>query len=188
MRRGRRRRRLGGDLRAAAREPRHGRRLRHGDERHRHGAVGHPRQGGRLAALPPARRQRESRCRRMPAASRSATRTRSRWSTKRGRIVEAGYKAVKLRVGDTPTRDIERVAAVRKAFGDDLVILTDANIGYSRRRRARGHAGPGANSASAGSRSRSRRTTTAATARRRASAARRSPPARTTTPASSSIA
>jgi len=42
-----------------------------------------------------------------------------------------GYKAVKLRVGDTVKRDLERIHAVRKAFGDDLVILTDANIGYS---------------------------------------------------------
>ena len=42
-----------------------------------------------------------------------------------------GYKAVKLRVGDTPKRDLERIRAVRKAFGDELVILTDANIGYS---------------------------------------------------------
>ena len=45
--------------------------------------------------------------------------------------LEAGYKALKLRVGDSPKRDLERIAAVRKAFGDDLVILTDANIGYS---------------------------------------------------------
>ena len=44
--------------------------------------------------------------------------------------VEQGYKAIKLRVGDSPKRDIERMRAVRKAFGDDLVILTDANIGY----------------------------------------------------------
>ena len=44
--------------------------------------------------------------------------------------VAAGYKAVKLRVGDTVKRDLERVAAVRRAFGDDLVILTDANTGY----------------------------------------------------------
>ncbi len=43
----------------------------------------------------------------------------------------AGYKALKLRVGDTPKRDIERITAVRKAFGDDIVILTDANIGYT---------------------------------------------------------
>ena len=44
--------------------------------------------------------------------------------------VEAGYKAIKLRIGDTVARDVERIAAVRKAFGDDLVILTDANTGY----------------------------------------------------------
>lgn len=45
--------------------------------------------------------------------------------------IAAGYKAVKLRVGDTPKRDLERIRAVRKACGDDLVILTDANTGYS---------------------------------------------------------
>ena len=45
--------------------------------------------------------------------------------------LDAGYKAVKLRVGDSPKRDLERIRAVRKACGDDLVILTDANIGYS---------------------------------------------------------
>jgi L-alanine-DL-glutamate epimerase-like enolase superfamily enzyme len=44
--------------------------------------------------------------------------------------LEQGYKAIKLRVGDAPSRDIARVRAVRNAFGDDLVILTDANIGY----------------------------------------------------------
>jgi L-alanine-DL-glutamate epimerase-like enolase superfamily enzyme len=46
-------------------------------------------------------------------------------------LVARGYRAVKLRVGDSPARDLERVAAVRKAFGDELVILTDANTGYS---------------------------------------------------------
>jgi len=45
--------------------------------------------------------------------------------------LDLGYKAVKLRVGDSPKRDLERIAAVRKACGDALVILTDANIGYS---------------------------------------------------------
>lgn len=44
--------------------------------------------------------------------------------------VQAGYKAVKLRIGDTVARDVERIAAVRAAFGDDLAILTDANTGY----------------------------------------------------------
>jgi len=45
--------------------------------------------------------------------------------------VEAGYRAVKLRVGDSPERDIERVRAVRKAFGSSLDILVDANVACS---------------------------------------------------------
>ena len=44
--------------------------------------------------------------------------------------VDAGYRAIKLRVGDSAERDIERLRAVRGEFGDALVILTDANIGY----------------------------------------------------------
>ena len=48
-----------------------------------------------------------------------------------GILVGRGYRAVKLRVGDTPQRDVERVAAVRTAFGPDLTILVDANTGYS---------------------------------------------------------
>jgi len=44
--------------------------------------------------------------------------------------IEQGYKAIKLRVGDSVARDIARMRAVRKAFGDEMVILTDANIGY----------------------------------------------------------
>ena len=47
------------------------------------------------------------------------------------RHLGAGYKAVKLRLGDNPKDDLARVAAIRRAFGDDLVILTDANIGYT---------------------------------------------------------
>jgi D-galactarolactone cycloisomerase len=46
-------------------------------------------------------------------------------------LVEAGYKAVKLRGGDAPARDIARVRAVREAFGDELAILVDANTEYS---------------------------------------------------------
>jgi len=44
--------------------------------------------------------------------------------------IDAGYKAIKLRVGDSPERDIERLRAVREEFGQTLVVLTDANIGY----------------------------------------------------------
>ncbi len=46
-------------------------------------------------------------------------------------LLDRGYKAIKLRVGDTPRLDLARIEAVRKAYGDDLVILTDANTGYS---------------------------------------------------------
>ncbi len=46
-------------------------------------------------------------------------------------LVEQGYRALKLRVGDSPARDLERVHAVRAALGEDIVILADANTGYS---------------------------------------------------------
>lgn len=45
--------------------------------------------------------------------------------------VETGYRALKLRVGDSPARDIARVRAVRAAVGDDVDILVDANTGYT---------------------------------------------------------
>src|SRR3954465_14673795 len=44
--------------------------------------------------------------------------------------LQQGYKAIKLRVGDAVAKDIDRMQAVREAFGDELTILTDANIGY----------------------------------------------------------
>jgi D-galactarolactone cycloisomerase len=44
---------------------------------------------------------------------------------------EQGYRAVKLRFGDTVPRDIERLAAIRKAFGDTLTIMVDANTSYT---------------------------------------------------------
>ncbi len=47
------------------------------------------------------------------------------------RYVAEGYRALKLRMGDTPVRDIARVRAVRKAVGDDIDILTDANTAYT---------------------------------------------------------
>lgn len=45
--------------------------------------------------------------------------------------VQQGYRALKLRVGDTVKKDIERTRAVRKAVGEDITILVDANTGYS---------------------------------------------------------
>jgi L-alanine-DL-glutamate epimerase-like enolase superfamily enzyme len=46
-------------------------------------------------------------------------------------LVAMGYRAIKLRAGDTPGRDLARVAAVRKALGDGITILVDANTAYS---------------------------------------------------------
>nr|WP_240457859.1 mandelate racemase/muconate lactonizing enzyme family protein [Halomonas socia] len=45
--------------------------------------------------------------------------------------VREGYRALKLRVGDTPKLDIARARAVRDALGDDIDILVDANTGYT---------------------------------------------------------
>jgi D-galactarolactone cycloisomerase len=47
-----------------------------------------------------------------------------------GSFVLAGFKAVKLRIGDTPANDVARTQAVRNAFGDELDILADANASY----------------------------------------------------------
>jgi L-alanine-DL-glutamate epimerase-like enolase superfamily enzyme len=44
---------------------------------------------------------------------------------------EQGYRAVKLRFGDGTERDIERLVAIRKAFGDSLSIMVDANTSYT---------------------------------------------------------
>lgn len=46
-------------------------------------------------------------------------------------LVDAGYRAVKLRLGDTPELDILRIEAARKRLGEEVDILTDANAAYS---------------------------------------------------------
>ncbi|MFF5988220.1 mandelate racemase/muconate lactonizing enzyme family protein [Prauserella flavalba] len=46
------------------------------------------------------------------------------------RLRERGFRAVKLRIGDNPGADAERVAAVREAH-PDTTILTDANTAYT---------------------------------------------------------
>ncbi|MGE0718965.1 MAG: mandelate racemase/muconate lactonizing enzyme family protein [Alphaproteobacteria bacterium] len=46
------------------------------------------------------------------------------------KMVAHGYRALKLRLGDTPARDIARVAAVRRGLGSDITLLTDANTAY----------------------------------------------------------
>jgi len=46
-------------------------------------------------------------------------------------LAEAGYQAVKLRIGDTSSRDLARIRAVRERLGDEAEILTDAMMAYS---------------------------------------------------------
>jgi D-galactarolactone cycloisomerase len=45
--------------------------------------------------------------------------------------VARGFRAVKLRFGDTAKNDIARARAVRERLGDDIAILADANTGYT---------------------------------------------------------
>ncbi|MEJ8838059.1 mandelate racemase/muconate lactonizing enzyme family protein [Ramlibacter sp. AN1133] len=46
-------------------------------------------------------------------------------------LVERGYRALKLRVGDSWRADVERVRAVREAVGDAVELLVDANTNYT---------------------------------------------------------
>jgi len=47
------------------------------------------------------------------------------------RFVEQGYTALKLRLGDSVERDLERVRHVRKALGDGIDIMVDINTRYT---------------------------------------------------------
>lgn len=45
--------------------------------------------------------------------------------------VEKGFRAIKIKVGrESLTHDIQRVEAVRKAIGDDIVLMVDGNNAY----------------------------------------------------------
>lgn len=46
-------------------------------------------------------------------------------------LVGRGFRAVKLRVGDSVERDIARLRAVRTAVGEDVTLLADANSLYT---------------------------------------------------------
>lgn len=46
-------------------------------------------------------------------------------------LADRGFRALKLRVGDTWRADIERVKAVRAALGEDIDLLVDANTNYT---------------------------------------------------------
>ncbi|TKT74631.1 mandelate racemase/muconate lactonizing enzyme family protein [Aquamicrobium sp. LC103] len=46
------------------------------------------------------------------------------------KLVERGYTFMKLRVGDTMRNDLERVGAIREAFGPSIVLAADAGTRY----------------------------------------------------------
>ena len=47
-------------------------------------------------------------------------------------VVDRGFKAVKMRIGGAPLKeDLARVKAARRAIGDDIDLMVDANFGYN---------------------------------------------------------
>src|SRR4051812_18373305 len=50
-----------------------------------------------------------------------------------GGWVHAGLRAVKIKVGREPARDLERVDAARSAFGPNVELMVDANGAYARK-------------------------------------------------------
>ena len=51
--------------------------------------------------------------------------------TEVGGLIAQGYTAIKMRIGDTPRRDAERVGHIRKTFGDEFDIAVDAATRYT---------------------------------------------------------
>ncbi len=47
------------------------------------------------------------------------------------RHIASGYRALKLRVGDTAAKDVARVRAVRLAVGEQIELMVDANTNYT---------------------------------------------------------
>lgn len=48
-------------------------------------------------------------------------------------IVDMGYKAMKMKIGLGPKRDIRLIEAVRNSIGDDIDLMVDANHAYTTR-------------------------------------------------------
>jgi L-alanine-DL-glutamate epimerase-like enolase superfamily enzyme len=46
------------------------------------------------------------------------------------RAVEQGFRILKVKVGKEGIKDIERIAAIRKAVGEEIVLRVDANQGW----------------------------------------------------------
>jgi L-alanine-DL-glutamate epimerase-like enolase superfamily enzyme len=45
-------------------------------------------------------------------------------------LVEQGYRYLKLKIGTDPVKDVQRVAEVRRAVGDEVTLTVDANGAY----------------------------------------------------------
>jgi L-Ala-D/L-Glu epimerase len=45
--------------------------------------------------------------------------------------VRAGFRVIKVKVGESPEKDIERLRTVREAIGSDIAVRIDANQGWS---------------------------------------------------------
>ena len=67
--------------------------------------------------------------RRSRPASRSASSIGARAAGRRRRLLDQGYRRMKLKVD--PGWDLEPVRAVREHFGDDLLLQVDANAAYT---------------------------------------------------------
>ncbi len=46
-------------------------------------------------------------------------------------VVREGFRTIKVKVGESPEKDIARLAAVREAVGNDIALRIDANQGWS---------------------------------------------------------
>jgi L-alanine-DL-glutamate epimerase-like enolase superfamily enzyme len=46
-------------------------------------------------------------------------------------VVRQGFRTVKVKVGESPEKDIARLAAIREAVGNDIALRIDANQGWS---------------------------------------------------------
>ena len=47
------------------------------------------------------------------------------------KVVSEGFRTVKVKVGESPEKDIPRLAAVREAVGNDIALRIDANQGWT---------------------------------------------------------
>ena len=45
-------------------------------------------------------------------------------------LIAQGHKAIKIKIGADPKTDLENIRAIRRAVGDDVQLMADANCGY----------------------------------------------------------